>query len=92
MLYLIPKGYVAIDGASLTLTEVDDSQRTFAVMLIQHTQENITLAKKADGARVNIEVDMVGKYVWKSVIAVLGGGGEDGIRRLVEKAVVAKQE
>ncbi|KAG8219569.1 Lumazine-binding protein [Butyriboletus roseoflavus] len=87
MPYLIPKGYVAIDGASLTLTEVNDSQRTFGVMLIQHTQEKITLAKKADGARVNIEVDMVGKYVGKSVIAALGGGGEDGIRRLVEKAV-----
>lgn len=87
MPYLIPKGYVAIDGASLTLTEVNDSQRTFGVMLIQHTQQKITLAKKADGARVNIEVDMVGKYVGKSVIAALGGGGEDGIRRLVERAV-----
>lgn len=95
MPYLIPKGYVAIDGASLTLTEVDDSQRIFGVMLIQHTQEKISLAKKADGARVNIEVDMVGKYVGKSVIAALGDGGEDVIRRLVEKAVedvVAKQK
>lgn len=95
MPYLIPKGYIAIDGASLTLTEVDDSQRTFGVMLIQHTQEKLTLAKKADGARVNIEVDMVGKYVGKSVIAALGGGGEDGIRRRVEKTVenlVAKEK
>ena len=95
MPYLIPKGYVAIDGASLTLTEVNDSQRVFGVMLIQHTQEKITLAKKAEGARVNIEADMVGKYVGKSVIAALGGGGEDEIRRLVEKAVenvVAKQK
>lgn len=95
MPYLIPKGYVAIDGASLTLTEVDDSQRIFGVMLIQHTQEKISLAKKADGARVNIEVDMVGKYVGKSVIAALGDGGEGVIRRLVEKAVedvVAKQK
>lgn len=87
MPYLIPKGYVAIDGASLTLTEVDDAQRIFGVMLIQHTQEKITLAKKADGARVNIEVDMVGKYVWKSVNAMLGGGREDNIRRLVENVV-----
>ncbi|KAG9314119.1 hypothetical protein JVU11DRAFT_4902 [Chiua virens] len=87
MAYLIPKGYVAIDGASLTLTEVNDAERIFGVMLIQHTQEKITLAKKPDGARVNIEVDMVGKYVRKSVIAALGGGGEEGIRRLVEKMV-----
>ncbi|KAF8445658.1 Lumazine-binding protein [Boletus edulis BED1] len=87
MPYLIPKGYIAIDGASLTLTEVNDSQRIFGVMLVQHTQEKIALARKADGARVNIEVDMVGKYVRKSVIAALGGGSEDGMRRLVEKAV-----
>jgi riboflavin synthase len=95
MPYLIPKGYVAIDGASLTLTEVIDSQRIFGVMLIQHTQEKITLAKKADGARVNIEVDMVGKYVGKSVTAALGDEWEDVIRRLVEKAVedvVGKQK
>lgn len=89
MPYLIPKGYVGIDGASLTLTEVNDSERIFGIMLIQHTQEKITLGKKAIGARVNVEVDMVGKYVAKSVVAALGGGGEDGIRRLMEK-VVAK--
>lgn len=56
-------------------------------MLIKHTQESITLGKKAEGARVNIEVDMVGKYVAKSVVAALGGGGEDGIQRLVARVV-----
>ncbi|KAF8078958.1 hypothetical protein FPV67DRAFT_1558130 [Lyophyllum atratum] len=85
--YLIPKGYVTIDGASLTLTAVDDTQRTFDVMLIQHTQQKITLSKKLIGSKVNIEVDMVGKYVEKSVVAALGGGGGDGIRALVEKVV-----
>ncbi|KAF9245848.1 Lumazine-binding protein [Melanogaster broomeanus] len=72
MPYLIPKGYVAIDGASLTLTEVVDAERTFG---------------KADGAQVNIEVDMVGKYVEKSVIAALSGGGGGAVRQLVEKTV-----
>ncbi|KII94266.1 hypothetical protein PLICRDRAFT_153770 [Plicaturopsis crispa FD-325 SS-3] len=85
--YLIPKGYVTIDGASLTLTSVDDAQRTFGVMLIQHTQEKITLPRKPIGAKVNIEVDMVGKYVEKSVVAALGGGGGEGMRVLVEKVV-----
>lgn len=56
-------------------------------MLIQHTQEKITLAKKKEGSLVNIEVDMVGKYVEKSVVAALGGGGGDGVRALVEKVV-----
>lgn len=86
--YLVPKGYVTLDGASLTLTEVDDGKGTFGVMLIRHTQEKITLGHKAVGAQVNVEVDMVGKYVLKSVEAALGGEGEEvGIRGLIEKAV-----
>ncbi|KAJ6503234.1 hypothetical protein C8R47DRAFT_1105229 [Mycena vitilis] len=93
--YLIPKGYVTIDGASLTVTGVDDARRRFSVMLIQHTQEKITLSQKGVGATVNIEVDMVGKYVEKSVVAALGGGGENGqLRAMVEgivEAVLAKK-
>ncbi|KAL1722034.1 hypothetical protein EV715DRAFT_270494 [Schizophyllum commune] len=86
--YLIPKGYVTIDGASLTITGVDDAKRRFSIMLIQHTQEKITLSKKPIGAKVNIEVDMVGKYVEKSVVAALGGGGTEGFRSLIEKVVL----
>ncbi|KAJ3551414.1 hypothetical protein NP233_g13085 [Leucocoprinus birnbaumii] len=56
-------------------------------MLIQHTQEKITLSKKPIGATVNIEVDMVGKYVEKSVLAALGGGSSSQLRTLVEKVV-----
>ncbi|KAH9947126.1 hypothetical protein B0H21DRAFT_364488 [Amylocystis lapponica] len=85
--YLIPKGYVAIDGTSLTITSVDDAQRAFGVMLIKHTQEKITLSKKRIGAKVNIEVDMVGKFVEKSVRAALAGGGSDGVRAMIEKVV-----
>jgi riboflavin synthase len=76
--YLIPKGYVALDGTSLTLTEVDDEKRTFGIMLIQHTQNKITLSRKDIGSKVNIEVDMVGKYVEKSVRAALSGLGRVG--------------
>ncbi|PBK76856.1 Lumazine-binding protein [Armillaria solidipes] len=84
--YLIPKGYVTIDGTSLTLTDVNDTKRSFSVMLIQHTQEKITLSKKTIGAKVNIEVDMVGKYVEKSVSAALAGEGGQ-LRPLIEKVV-----
>jgi riboflavin synthase len=57
-------------------------------MLIQHTQDCITLGRKQIGATVNIEVDMVGKYVEKSVMASLGGeGGGGGMRALIEKLV-----
>ncbi|KAG9077936.1 Riboflavin synthase alpha chain [Ceratobasidium sp. UAMH 11750] len=92
--YLIAKGYVTLDGASLTLTHVDDAKRTFGVMLIAHTREKITLADKPVGARVNVEVDMVGKYVERAVLGALGGeGGEPGegiltlVERMVQKAV-----
>jgi len=85
--YIIPKGYVAIDGTSLTITKVDDSERKFGVMLIQHTQQKITLSKKEVGSKVNIEVDMVGKYVEKSVVAALGGKGNEGLKALIEKVV-----
>lgn len=85
--YIIPKGYIAIDGASLTITSVDDSQRTFGVMLIQHTQEKITLGRKVDGERVNIEVDMVGKYIEKSVLAAMEGGGGETMRSCVQRIV-----
>jgi riboflavin synthase len=85
--YIIPKGYVAIDGTSLTITGVNDNERTFGVMLIQHTQEKITLSKKEVGSKVNIEVDMVGKYVEKSVISALSGRGSEGLKALIEKVV-----
>lgn len=86
--YLIPKGYITIDGTSLTLTEVDDEKRTFGIMLIQHTQQKITLGRKVIGSKVNIEVDMVGKYVEKSVRATLSGrGGSTEWQGLIEKTV-----
>ena len=88
--YIVPKGYVALDGASLTVTYVKDSERQFGVMLIQHTQDKITLAGKSVGERVNVEVDMVGKYVEKSVRAALGGGETEAssLRSLVRNVVV----
>ncbi|KAI0348266.1 Lumazine-binding protein [Trametopsis cervina] len=85
--FIITKGYIAIDGTSLTITNVDDAERSFGVMLITHTQEKITLGKKPVGAKVNIEVDMVGKFVEKSVTATLSGGGGEGMKALVEKIV-----
>lgn len=94
MQYLIAKGYVALDGASLTLTDVNDAERTFEVMLIKHTQERITLGTKPVGEKVNVEVDMVGKYVEKSVRAALEGGGNEVlktmVRRVVEEVVAEK--
>lgn len=85
--YLIPKGYVTIDGASLTLTAVSDSECTFSVMLIKHTQEKITLANKQSGEKVNVEVDMMGKYVEKSVLAAFRADSSSQLRTVIEKVV-----
>ena len=67
--YIVEKGYIAIDGTSLTITAVDED--TFDVMLIAYSQERTVVALKAVGDEVNIEVDMIGKYVEKQVAAYL---------------------
>lgn len=59
--YIIEKGSVAIDGISLTVVEVADSY--FSVSLIPHSAQMTTLGKKAVGDIVNIENDIIGKYV-----------------------------
>lgn len=59
--YMVVKGPVAIDGASLTI--VDKTADTFAVSLVQYTQEHISLLRKQPGATVNIETDIIARYV-----------------------------
>ena len=59
--YLIPKGSVAIDGISLTVVEVGENY--FTVSLIPHTFKHTTLGFKTIGATVNLETDIIGKYV-----------------------------
>jgi riboflavin synthase len=60
---IVEKGSVAIDGISLTVAGCDAAARTFWVALIPETLERTTLASKREGARVNIETDILGKYV-----------------------------
>jgi len=62
---VVQKGRITIDGASLTVIDVDDDLGTFSVSLIPHTLENITLGRKKAGDFVNIETDLFGKYVEK---------------------------
>ncbi len=59
--YIISKGSVALDGISLTVTEV--SSTSFSVGVIPHTAAETTLGFKSCGAVVNIETDLIGKYV-----------------------------
>lgn len=59
--YVVEKGSITVDGISLTVTEVTDS--TFSVSLIPATLELTTLGRKTVGDPVNLEVDVVAKYV-----------------------------
>lgn len=59
--YLIEKGSVAVDGVSLTVVEVEGD--TFKVALIPHTADRTVLGMKGPGDKVNLEADLIGKYV-----------------------------
>ncbi|HWB52305.1 MAG TPA: riboflavin synthase [Stellaceae bacterium] len=59
--YIAPKGSVAIDGTSLTVNEVDGTM--FGVNIIPHTLSHTTMGDAAAGTRVNLEIDLIARYV-----------------------------
>jgi riboflavin synthase len=90
--YVVYKGFVALDGTSLTITRVDDAEGWWEVMLIAYTQERVVLADKQVGETVNVEVDVLAKYAEKSMAGYLGGSldaadGTESFHPLLEKIV-----
>ena len=75
--YIIPVGSIAVDGVSLTAASVEGNR--FIVSLIGYTLENTTFKHVAKGRRVNLEFDMVGKYVQNLVQG--GDTAKGGISR-----------
>lgn len=69
--YIVSKGYVALDGTSLTVCDVVDDapEPYFTIMLVEYTQQHVILPKKKVGDLVNLEVDMIGKYVERCLSA-----------------------
>jgi riboflavin synthase len=67
MRYIVPKGYVAIDGMSLTV--VDTGADWFSISFIPHTREVTVVKDYNSGHLVNLEVDILGKYVEKLLLA-----------------------
>ena len=61
--FVAEKGFVALDGASLTVTGVDDDGATFGVALIPYTLEHSIAGQYVPGTLVNVEVDVVARYV-----------------------------
>jgi riboflavin synthase len=69
--YIVPKGFIAIDGTSLTVVDVDHETTTFTFMLIEYTQKKIVVGQKMVGDLVNIEVDVLAKYAEATLAPVL---------------------
>lgn len=72
MRYVVEKGFIAVDGVSLTVVQCDS--RSFKVSLVSYTIENTNLGGKKPGDAVNIEVDIIAKYVER-----LGAGASSAI-------------
>lgn len=84
MRYIIPKGFICLDGTSLTVCDVDDNEKTFSIMMIAHTQEHVIMPLKSVGDRVNVEVDMLAKYALKSLQGAIADN--EGLLSLVKRA------
>lgn len=61
--YVVPKGFVALDGVSLTVVECDGA--SFSIALIPHSRQHTVLGQKGVGDLVNLETDVLGRYVEK---------------------------
>jgi len=94
--YMVPKGFVALDGTSLTLCDVDYKACTFSVMLVRHTQEKIILPLKKVGDTVNVEVDVLAKMIdslsQAGQTGTASGSVSDGERVKVLEEKVARLE
>lgn len=83
--FLVDKGSVAISGVSLTVVRVDADG--FSVALIPHTLSVTTLGLLKPGAAVNLEADIIGKYVARYVARYSGAGGrtDENLMRLLQE-------
>jgi riboflavin synthase len=79
---MIPKGSIALDGVSLTIVEAGPD--AFSVALIPHTLARTTLGARAPGDRVNVELDILGKYVERILAVKQAEGSVD--RELLQRA------
>ena len=61
--YIVEKGFIAVDGISLTVTNCDAS--TFGVSVVQYTLSNTNIGQRGQGELVNLEIDILAKYVEK---------------------------
>jgi riboflavin synthase len=72
--YIAPKGSICIDGVSLTVNEVDGA--LFGVNIVPHTLEETTIDSYRAGTHINLEVDIIARYLER---LLLGGAGDRGV-------------
>lgn len=82
MQYVVQKGSIAVDGVSLTVAELDSS--SFTVAVIPHTLRHTTLGDASVGSTVNLETDIIGKYVHKYVGKITGASDRGLLDKLAE--------
>jgi riboflavin synthase len=81
---VVEKGSVAVDGVSLTVAAV--APDSFVVALIPTTLSHTTLGFREPGDNVNVEVDVVAKYVERLAVGYLGGSGSGSATTVGEEA------
>ena len=87
--YMISKGSVAVDGISLTINTCDTD--SFSVSIIPHTGELTTIGFKGRGDAVNIETDMIGKYVERFTTGIRDGkSGKDSAQSFIDRDLLLK--
>ncbi|XP_062107328.1 riboflavin synthase [Humulus lupulus] len=74
--YVVPKGFITVDGTSLTVVDVFDDESCFNFMMVSYTQQKVVISLKKVGQKVNLEVDILGKYVER----LLSSGFLDSIK------------
>lgn len=90
--YIVEKGFICIDGTSLTVTDVL-ADGTFYISMIKHTQEHVIMPLKSIGGEVNIEVDLTGKVIEKQVQINLESqidNEESPLNKLITKIISEK--
>ncbi|GME67351.1 unnamed protein product [[Candida] boidinii] len=82
--YIVHKGFICVDGTSLTVTNVDYENSRFKIMMVAYTQEKVIMPLKKINDYVNIEVDVTGKLIERQVNLTLEGQLENKESPLVK--------
>lgn len=71
--YIVPKGFISLDGTSLTICQVHNQPQKnwFTIMLVPHTQQSVIFSAKQIGDEINVEVNILGKLVERSLASNL---------------------